>query len=171
MKKLQTLLLAIFLFSLLNTGCSQNRKSPHETVSGTIEGAQIEITYGRPFVKGRDIWGNLVSYEKVWRTGADEATTFETDKNLIIAGGLLPKGKYALFTIPQENGPWQVIFNSNYDQWGAYDYDEEKDILRVDVEPVVTDMTEQLTISIDDEQDQVNILWDEIMLPLEVGLE
>ena len=80
------------------------------------------------------IWGDLVPYGKVWRTGANEATTFETDKDIMIKEQKLPAGKYALFTIPGET-EWTWIFNSVWDQWGAYKYDESKDVLRVKSTP------------------------------------
>jgi len=106
------------------------RPSPPAEVTGVIDGATVTINYSSPSVKGRDIWGGLVTYNQVWRTGANEATVFETNKDLSINGQKLPAGKYGLFTIPGEK-VWTFIFNSVWDQWGAFKYDSGKDVLRV----------------------------------------
>jgi hypothetical protein len=94
----------------------------------------MSITYSSPRVRARRIWDDLVPYHKIWRTGANEATVFTTNKNLTIEGMLLPKGKYAVFSIPDED-EWIIIFNKEWDQWGAYGYDESKDQLRLRVSP------------------------------------
>lgn len=108
------------------------RPSPPVELRGTIDSADIAVFYSSPAVKGRLIWGELVPYGKVWRTGANEATIFETNKTLLIQDQMLPPGKYALFTIPGEN-EWTVIFNSEWNQWGAFKYDKAKDIFRIKV--------------------------------------
>jgi len=122
-------------FSMLTSvvfaqGDAATRPSPPLEQKGKLQDAQVMINYSAPSVKGRTIWGDLVPYGKVWRTGANEATTFETDKDIMIQDQKLPAGKYALFTIPGES-EWTWIFNSQPDQWGAYKYDESKDVLRV----------------------------------------
>ena len=111
-------------------GETATRPSPPVEQKGKYQDAKIVIDYSAPSVKGRTIWGDLVPYGKVWRTGANEATTFETDKDIMIQDQKLPAGKYALFTIPGEK-EWVWIFNSVPDQWGAYKYDESKDVIRV----------------------------------------
>ncbi len=115
------------------------RPSPPAKATGTINGANIIIDYSSPSVKGRKIWGDLVPYGKVWRAGANEATIFETDKDIKVEGKTLPKGKYSLYAIPGEN-EWVIIFNSATGQWGINrDYsttqDPAKDVLRVNVKP------------------------------------
>jgi hypothetical protein len=90
--------------------------SPEEEVAFTSSDLNIRVFYNRPFKKGREIFGGLVPYDKVWRTGANEATTFETSKDLLIEGKTLKKGKYSLWTIPGEE-TWKVIFNSEFGQW------------------------------------------------------
>lgn len=108
------------------------RPSPPAVATANVGGATVTIDYSSPAVKGRTVWGDLVPYGEVWRTGANEATTFTADKNVTVNGKALPAGKYGLFSIPQENGNWTIIFNSVADQWGAYEYDAAKDVLRVD---------------------------------------
>lgn len=99
--------------------------SPHDTVTASVGGKTITITYGRPYMKGRKIYGGLVPFDKVWRTGADEATTFTTDGDLMLGSLHVPAGTYALFTIPGEK-EWTVILNKVAKTWGAYDYEKNK---------------------------------------------
>ena len=101
----------------------RERLSPHESVTGNVGEANLTITYGRPYKKGREIYGGLVPFDEVWRTGADEATTLETDRDLMLGALHVPAGKYALFTIPGESN-WTLVVNKVADQWGAFRYDE-----------------------------------------------
>ena len=135
-----------------------NRPSPPAEATGTVDGTDITINYSQPSVKGREIYGELVPHGKVWRTGANEATTFEASSDVEIEGETLPAGKYALFTIPTEDN-WTIIFNKTAEQWGAFDYDESQDALRVEVTPEETEeMTEKLTFEIADEG-EVTMMW------------
>ncbi len=123
--------------------------SPHETTKGVVGGKAITITYGRPYVKGRNVWeGTLAPYGKVWRTGADDATTFTTEGDVMLGSLHVPAGTYSLFTIP---GPkeWTLILNKVAKQWGAYNYDEKQDLGRVKMTAKkLTAPVEQLTISV-----------------------
>ena len=159
--RITALLFSAFVLFALSAHAQDDksqRPSPPAEVSGTVEGTDITINYSRPSVKGRTIFGELEPYDKVWRTGANEATTFEVSNDVEIEGKSLPAGKYALFTIPTEDD-WTVIFNKTPDQWGAYDYDEAEDALRVEVTPEETDEpTEQLTFEIGD-NGEVTMMW------------
>lgn len=101
------------------------RVSPHETVSATIDGANIKIVYGRPYTRDpktqekRKIWGGLVPFGQVWRMGADEATMLTTDHDIAIGGTRIPAGSYTLFLQPEENGPAKLIVNKQTGQWGT----------------------------------------------------
>ncbi len=108
------------------------RPSPPATASAVVNGTTVTIDYSRPSLKGRKAFGTLEPYGKVWRTGANEATTFAVDKPVKINGKALPAGKYALFTIPTAT-TWTVIFNKVSNQWGAFKYKEADDALRVTV--------------------------------------
>ena len=113
------------------------------------------------------IWGGLVPYGKVWRTGANEATVFETSKDIVLSGQTLPAGKYALFTIPGEN-EWTVIFNSEWNQWGAFKYNKEKDVLRLNVRPdKSTSFNERLKFEVID--DEVVMYWENLKVGFPVG--
>jgi hypothetical protein len=106
------------IFGLTNMGLAQY-KSPHETTSVEAGGHKITITYGRPSLHGRKMIGEHEPYGKVWRTGADECSTIETDADLDINGLKVPKGKYGLFTIPAADA-WTLIISKNAKQWGAF---------------------------------------------------
>lgn len=149
----------------------EKRKSPPMETNATVGDAKISITYSAPSVKGRTIFGDLLEWGEMWRTGANEATIFEVSKDISVEGNTLPAGKYALFTIPNAD-KWTIILNSVYDQWGAYDYDQAKDVVRVDVTPSNTDtVTEQMTISTEEMggKQYVVILWDRTKVPFEVA--
>lgn len=124
------------------------RKSPHESIFSTVNGHKITITYGRPYMKKRTIMGGLVPYGEVWRTGADEATTLSTDADLDINGLKVPKGVYALFTVPKENA-WTLIVDKTAKQWGAFSYKQATDLGRTAMTVSKADSpVEQFTISL-----------------------
>lgn len=160
-----------FLFLISVSACAQDdpakRASPLATATGKIGEANITINYGSPSVKGRKIWGELVPYDKVWRSGANEATTFTSDKDLVVQGKKLAAGKYAFFTIPGEKD-WTVIFNNVPDQWGAYDYDAAKDALRVTVKPSKSkEMNERLVYVISEKG--FSLRWENLEVPVSVS--
>lgn len=124
--------LTMLLTMMSVAAIAQQKASPAKTAEGTVKGSKITISYSSPAVKGRTIWGDLVPLGQVWRAGADDATTFETSKDIKIQGQTLPAGKYSFFIIPGETSS-TFIFNKEAKQWGAYKYDESKDALRVNV--------------------------------------
>lgn len=143
-----------------------NRVSPPARATGKIGTATITINYGSPSVKERKIWGDLVPYDKVWRAGANEATTFETDKDIQVEGKTLAAGKYAFFAIPGQN-EWVIIFNKTADQWGAFKYDSSQDALRVKVKPHKSDkMNERLVYMVNDKG--ISLLWENIEVPVSI---
>lgn len=144
-------ILSAILLAVLTTGGTLHAQpaSPHETVTTTVDGAKISVTYGRPYMKGRKIMGELVPYGQVWRTGADEATTLVTDKALMFGRTHLPAGTYTLFTLPGEQS-WQLVISKQTGQWGTK-YDQAHDFARVPMTVTKTSApVEQLTIAIAD---------------------
>ena len=112
-------------------------------------------------MKGRKIFGALVPFGDVWRTGANEATTFTTSKDLVVGGKNLKAGTYSLFSIPSEKGNWTVIFNKTVKQWGAYDYKAADDVLRIEAKTSKADkMHERMTFNI--EKKNIELLWDNL---------
>ena len=105
--------------------------SPPDTVRSTVGGANVTVAYSRPLKRGRVIFGNVVPLGQVWRTGANAATMFTTDKDLVFGSTVIPAGKYTLWTVPSQKGA-QLIFNSETGQWGT-DYHADKDFARVNL--------------------------------------
>jgi Protein of unknown function (DUF2911) len=136
--------------------------SPEASANYSKDGLALKVTYCQPSKKDRVIFGKLVPYNTVWRTGANEATQFSTNKTLVFAdGSTLPAGTYSLFTIPTE-GEWTVIFNKEVNQWGTQ-YSEDKDALRVKAASMALPATaEVLTIRFSDLDGQIQLLieWD-----------
>ncbi len=147
------------------------RKSPPVETTGMIGDVTVAINYSAPSMRGRTIFGDLEPWGEVWRTGANEATTFEIDKDITVEGETLPAGKYGLFTIPGEE-TWTVIFNSVWDQWGDYDYDTEKDVLRVEVAPKTLDeAVEQMKFVVKEKDGDtwIALKWANTKVPMKVA--
>ncbi len=142
------------------------RKSPPAQISKEIGGATVTVDYSQPSKRGREIFGGLEAYGKVWRTGANESTWIEFSKDVKIEGKKLAAGKYGLFTIPGED-EWTVIFNKAWNGWGAYEYKEADDVLRVQVKPSKTDdVVEVFTFEIAD--GNVSFAWDQTQVSFSV---
>jgi hypothetical protein len=145
--------------------------SPEDETVFNYSDLTINVFYNRPSKKGREIFGNLVPYNVVWRTGANEATTFETNKNLNFEGKILPAGKYSLWTIPGETN-WTIIFNSEYGQWGINsngeaNRDSSRDVLSIEVPSVHQDhVIEQFTIAFEQigEEAEMVLMWDQTIV-------
>jgi len=149
------------------------RPSQKQIITQTVGVTDITINYSRPGVKGRAIWGALVPYDKVWRTGANEATTIQFSDDVTINGEKLPKGTYSLHTIPSQN-EWTIIFNKVADQWGSYSYDEKSDALRVKAKPEKSDFREWLSFEfpqISADQATVAIRWENVSVPFTVNTD
>lgn len=173
------------------------RPSPKATVVQTIGVTDVSITYSRPGVKGRKIWGDppaaaaagtatlddgrsrpadavIVPYGHVWRTGANEATLFKVTDDVLVNGQPLPAGSYSLHTIPGRD-EWTIIFNKDDGQWGSFSYDEKKDALRIKAKPqMVADSQEWLAFQIDpinDSSARVNLRWEKLSVPFTVEVK
>jgi len=153
-------LIALPVCNIFGQEDKSTRPSPPAEAHAKIGDVPVSINYSSPAVKERVIWGDLVPYGKVWRTGANEATVFETAGDLMINGQKLPAGKYGMFSIPGEK-EWTIIFNSVWDQWGAYKYDPSKDVLRIKASPAKSDaFNERLKFEITDHV--VSLLWENL---------
>jgi hypothetical protein len=157
------LLILTLFFSLTSLG-QKKMASPRDSASGKIGKASVSINYGSPSVKGRKIWGDLVPYNKVWRAGANEATVFTTNTAIMVEGKNLPAGNYGLFVIPGEK-EWIIIFNKNAKQWGAYEYKEKEDALRVTVKPSKSSsLNERLVYKIN--ATGLVLVWENLEVPI-----
>lgn len=147
------------------------RVSPLAQLKQTVGMTDVTIAYSRPAVKGRAIWGALVPYDKVWRTGANEATTIEFSDDVTIGGTKLAAGKYSLHTIPSQNS-WTIVFNSTANQWGSFAYDPAKDALRVQATPQKSEFHELLTFEIPQltkDSATVAIRWENLSVPFTIN--
>jgi hypothetical protein len=156
MKLIQSTLVVLTALALTSPLFAEEkpRVSPHETVNATVGDAKITIVYGRPYSKDpksgekRKIWSGLVPFSKVWRMGADEATTLTTDKDITIGGTAIAAGTYTLFLMPEE-GAAKLIVNKQTGQWGTK-YDEKQDLVRIDMKKQAADKpVDQFTIAVD----------------------
>lgn len=181
MKTLQVLLFKLFLSVLViccinSPGLAQERDnseprvSPNATVSQTIGTTDITISYGRPAVNNREIFGELVPYGEVWRTGANEATALVVSKDVTIEGHELKAGTYSLYTIPGKD-EWTFIINSKM-SWGT-EYDKSKDVFRFEAEPQEADYIERLIFYFTDvtqESATVVLHWDDVEVPFTINV-
>ncbi len=172
------LITAMIISALLSNTYSQQKEdkvriSPKASVSQTVGFTDVTISYSRPGVKGRKIWGGLVPYDKVWRAGANEATkiTFSTD--VTVNGKKLSKGSYGFFAIPGKS-EWTLIFNKVADQWGAFEYNEAEDALRINVKPEKSNFTEWLRYEITKTSDStavVSLQWEKLKIPFKLEVK
>jgi hypothetical protein len=145
--------------------------SPRDSVSGVVAGSHISINYGSPSVRKRKIWGGLVPYNKIWRTGANPATVFKTSKDIKVEGKTLHAGKYSLFTIPGEK-EWTIIFNSETGQWGIKDDytandDPKKDVLKVTVKSMKAKaFSERMKFKINK---GFVLIWENLAVPVKIN--
>jgi hypothetical protein len=161
----------VFASAIYAQGDKSKRPSPPSMAMGKVNEANIIINYSSPSVKGRKIWGELVPYDKIWRAGANEATIFQTDKDITVEGKPLKAGKYSLYAIPGEK-QWTMIFNSETGQWGVKrtgetSLDPAKDVLRVNVTPQkAASFTEKLTYKV--EPKGFALIWENVRVPVSI---
>jgi hypothetical protein len=148
---------------------SKRVSQPAQASVTTADGVKITIDYSAPLVKGREIWGPLVEFDKVWRTGANEATTIEFSKDVMIEGKKLPAGKYALFTIiPKEGSDVTIIINKESNQWGAFKYKESEDAMRFKVKSTkVATVQEALKFDVN-KSGKVDFAWEKLRFSFNV---
>src|SRR5690606_1825519 len=175
-KVMKAILLSLFAVVVMSTTTlaqqdKSQRASPPDSVTVTTgDGVTIDIHYSKPSLKGRQLGVEIAPFGEVWRTGANEATTFEVDKDVLVQGQPLAAGKYGLYSIPGEQQV-TVIFNKAWDQWGTV-YDEAQDALRVETTPVETggNPVEQFTIT-GDKDGTVTLLWGAYAVPFKVAAQ
>ncbi len=162
-------LAAIFVVGAANAQQKMYQLSPAASVSQTVGLTDITVTYHRPGIKGRTIWGELVPYDKVWRAGANEATTVTFSTDVTIGGKSVKAGSYSFFVIPRQ-GEWSVILNSQ-PQWGAFSYDSTKNVLQYSRKPEAAPNEERLSYTFTDLTGNSVMLvlrWEKIAVPVEI---
>lgn len=168
------LFIVFFVLAFSITGVAQDavkqRPSPSTIASMHYKDAYVKITYSQPHKRDREIFGKLVPYGEVWRTGANEATEITLTKDLLINNKLLKAGTYSLFTIPEKE-KWTIIINKELGMWGAYNYDKKMDVMRFDVPVKVADKVyEPFTIAFDQQNESANLLmtWDLVQVSIPI---
>ena len=147
--------------------------SPRAQVSQRVGLTDIDVTYHRPAVKGRKVWGGLVPYGKVWRAGADENTVVTFSTPVTVGGTTLPAGHYGLHMLPTD-GDWTVIFSSQWQAWGSFSYDPKEDLARVKVTPLAAEPTERLAYTFDDPSDKgvtLSLRWEKLRVPIPLEVD
>jgi tetratricopeptide (TPR) repeat protein len=147
--------------------------SPKAYLQQLVGYTEIKIEYYRPSVKGRKIWGDIVPYRKVWRTGANKATTIEFSDDVLLNGQKIRAGKYALYSIPDKN-EWTILLNKNADSWGTEDYREEDNVVIFKVKPLKGNFEETFKIEIsnvDKRKADIFIEWEKLVIPIELQVE
>lgn len=150
------------------------RVSPDKAIYAKVGYTNILIEYGSPSVQDRVLWGDLVPYDKVWRAGANNATTIEFIEDVVVDGQSLSAGVYALFMIPRQDAAWTVILNKKKDQWGAFSYNASDDVLRMDVMPTRISYVEKLEYRVDVEgfnNAEVAMEWENVRIAFNVQTE
>lgn len=177
--KFKAMLVCVVCLSMVIAGTlgAQELKFPRvsqgATVSQTIGLSDVTITYHRPGVKGRVIWGELVPYDKVWRTGANEATTIKFSTDVMVEGNKLAAGTYGLFTVPGKT-EWTFIFSKQADIWGTFGYKEDQDVLRVKVKPAEAPHCEWMRFGFADlteDSARVVLHWEKLMVSFTVKVD
>ncbi len=169
---LPCVLLAAMLCSAQSTQLNLPRQSQRAQVMQRIGITDISITYHRPLVNGRKVWGGLVPYGEVWRAGANENTIITFPNDVTIEGKPLAAGTYGLHMIPNQD-EWTIIFSKMHTAWGSFSYNQAEDALRVTVKPQTADMHNALTYDFDQLQPDSAVVvmsWDKVAVPFKVGV-
>jgi hypothetical protein len=147
--------------------------SPEAQVSQQVGLTTIDVTYHRPAVKGRKVWGGLVPYGQVWRAGANENTVVAFSTPVRVGGTTLPAGRYGLHMLPTAT-TWTVLFSSQSHGWGSYSYDPKEDLAKVQVTPLPSEPTESLAFTFDDPSDQgvtLSLRWEKLRVPIPIEVD
>lgn len=172
------LITALFFLALCFPAWSQLRlpqASPKAQITQTIGLTDVSIVYHAPGVKGREVWGKMVPFGQVWRSGANEATLISFTDSVKVNGKSLKAGTYSLFTLPEAADKWTLIFNRDTTLWGTEGYKPENDVLRVPVNPVVSpNHLESLQYSFTNVKTTsatLNLAWEKLVLPIQIEVE
>ena len=174
---LSIIALGLFLYSVFVENIFATRLSPKDKAKISLNDLDLKVEYNRPSKREREIFGALVPFNKVWRTGANEATTFSTNKDLMIDGILLKKGKYTIWTVPMKNS-WKVMFNSQQYEWGVDEkmqpmWDPNYDVVEIEVPTQQLDTTvEKFTIAFDNTTGnlKLTLAWDNTKIEVPIAV-
>jgi len=160
-------IIAFPMMSAVGQSAQHPKPSPLALIKIKYKDAYVKVTYSQPHKRGRKIFGELVPYQQVWRTGANEASELTTTRDILLNNQLLKAGTYSLFSIPDAD-KWTIIVNSEVGLWGAYNYNEKLDVMRFDVpvQKIENVVYEAFTMQFDQKNEMADLLlmWDDIKL-------
>ncbi len=171
--KLGVLLCALAISATASAQLVLPAPSPHAAVTQTVGITDITVDYSSPGVKGRKIWGELVPFGELWRTGANAATKLTVSRDVTIEGKAVPAGTYSLFTIPKEKGAWTVVIHKKADQ-GTFGYDAKNDLVRFEVTPGKAAFRERMAFIFSETADdgtRLDLEWGELRLSLKIAVD
>jgi tetratricopeptide (TPR) repeat protein len=148
--------------------------SPKASVSQNVGLTQFKVTYHRPAVNKRKVWGELVPYGEVWRAGANENTTLTASTPFTFGGKVVPAGTYGFHVLPSESGDWTAILSSQSKAWGSFSYDQKEDVARVSVKPAPADFVERLAFSFDEPSNEATALalrWEKLRVAVPIAID
>jgi len=163
----------LILSSFAQQNLTTPQVSPAATISQTIGLTNIEVSYHRPAVNGREVWGGLVPLDQVWRAGANQNTTISFSTDVAVEGQSIPAGKYGLHMIPAKEN-WTVILSNDNAAWGSFFYNKENDQARFSVKPVQNDFEEWLSYSFDQvspNSTTLNLNWENLSIPIKIVVD
>lgn len=170
-KKIITVILCLLCYSLFGQETITARPSPIAVISMRYKDAYVKITYSQPHMLGRKVFGNLVPYGEVWRTGANEATEITATKDILLNNQILKAGTYTIYTIPEKD-KWTIIINSEVGLWGSYNYNIKLDVMRFNIPVQTSDniIYEPFTMKFDQKNEvaELLLLWDNIHISIPV---
>ena len=169
MKNHKLLILVVLMFATVDGFSQRIKKSQKASIMQTVAQTEIKITYYRPVARGRELFGKLVKYDKVWQPGANNATLFEIDKDLKVEGETLPAGKYSLWSIPGEE-EWTFIFSKEFDAWHT-EYPKNQDALRIKIKSEKGSHMETLAYyfpMVEGKEAIMNFHWGEVIVPIKI---
>ena len=176
-QKMKKIVLSTLVMLLAASSYAQKlpRTSPLAEVEQIIGLTEIEVKYSRPAVKGRKIFGDVVPFDELWRTGANERAIIEFEDAIKIAGNDIKPGKYSILTIPGKE-QWEILFSSNITSWGTNDYDEKDNVLSIKVQPELANFTENLLFYFDEiawDKGNLIIKWErtKVSIPIQVDVD
>lgn len=172
MKSILSFVAILMLATAVMAQPAHPRKSPISIAAATANGGYVKVVYGSPYINGREIFGALIPYQQVWRTGANEASEITFTKDVTFGGSDVPAGTYSLFSQPGER-EWTLILNKGLGMWGDYTYKAELDLVRVAAGSSQTDTVQdpfRITMKAENETITMTLAWDKtvVMLPIVV---
>lgn len=178
--KVQNLLLVAVLAAETLAAQSEHfplkrEESQYKMIQQVIGLDTVTLEFSRPNLKGRELFGEMLPWDEVWRTGANASTKISFSEQMFLNGHRIPRGTYSLYSVPRKENKWTVILNKNTSLWGHYGYDEEQDFLRLDIEPLIQEEFREtfdiVFTNTTKDSSTVSIVWGKLVIPLKIEID